>query len=198
MSQNDASDRAARAVFHGILLAALCVISYQLITHLLPRVFSVSHDDDLLGGMWAIAATIFVYRYSYEETIGAALSRMSATLLSFVLCFLYLLFLPPNVWGTATLIGVGAILMSWLKRPDDVITPGITTAVVMVVAAISPHHAWMQPILRVVDTLVGTAIGVVGALMTPKAALRTTFNDVAVLSKSKPFGPGTAENTRNA
>jgi multisubunit Na+/H+ antiporter MnhB subunit len=53
--------------------------------------------------------------------------------------------------------------MSLLGRPDEVITTGITTAVVMVVAAISPDHAWKQPILRVVDTIVGVAVGVAGA-----------------------------------
>jgi hypothetical protein len=28
----------------------------------------------------------------------------------------------------------------------------------MVVAAVSPIHAWQQPILRLIDTVVGTAI----------------------------------------
>jgi hypothetical protein len=192
MALNDKSDHAVRSVLHGILLAVLCVVSYQLITHLLARVLSVSRDDDLLGGMWAIAATVFVYRHSYEETIGAALSRISATLLSFALCFLYLLFLPSNVWGTAALIGIGAILMSWLKRKDDVITTGITTAVVMVVAAISPHHAWMQPVLRVIDTLAGTAVGVLGALVTPKAALRATVSDFPVRGRMPFQSPGSS------
>jgi uncharacterized membrane protein YgaE (UPF0421/DUF939 family) len=198
MPRNDSSEHAVRSAFHGILLAILCVISYQMITHLLARVFSVSHDDDLLGGMWAMVATVFVYRYSYQETIGAALSRISATLLSFVLCFLYLLFLPSNVWGTATLIGLGAILMSWLGRYDDVITTGITTTVVMVVAAMSPHHAWMQPILRVADTLIGTGVGVIGALVTPKAAHQAIVSGFPVLSTSKPFLRDVARNTRNA
>jgi uncharacterized membrane protein YccC len=110
-------------------------------------------DDDLLGGMWAVIATIFVYRYGYQQTIAAALSRMAATLVSFVLCLLYPLFLPFDVWGMASLIGIGAVLMVWLGRPDDVITTGITTAVVMEVAVISPEQAWKQPILRVVDKL---------------------------------------------
>jgi multisubunit Na+/H+ antiporter MnhB subunit len=72
----------------------------------------------------------------------------------------------------AALIGVGAIAMSLLGRPDDIITTGITTAVVMVVAAISPDHAWRQPILRVVDTIVGVAVGVVGAWISLKAGHR--------------------------
>jgi uncharacterized membrane protein YccC len=37
---------------------------------------------------------------------------------------------------------------------------GITTVVVMVVAADNPHDAWHQPLLRLMDTLIGIAIGV--------------------------------------
>jgi uncharacterized membrane protein YccC len=97
---------------------------------------------------------------------------MGATSLSFALCFLYILFLPFHVWGLAMLIGVGAVAMSLLRRPDDIITTGITTAVVMVVAAISPDHAWKQPILRVVDTIVGVAVGVAGAWISLKSRSR--------------------------
>jgi uncharacterized membrane protein YccC len=68
----------------------------------------------------------------------------------------------------AALIGVGAVAMSALGRPDDVITTGITTAVVMVVGAISPDHAWKEPILRMVDTIVGVAVGVAGAWISLK------------------------------
>jgi uncharacterized membrane protein YgaE (UPF0421/DUF939 family) len=156
------------AISHGFILSLSCVISFWLITRFLAHVFSVSRDDDLLGGMWAVAATVFVYRYAYEQTIAAALSRISATMLSFVLCFAYLSFSPFNVWGMAALIGIGATIMILIGRRDDVVTTGITTAVVMVVAAISPEHAWRQPILRVVDTLVGTGVGIVGALITSK------------------------------
>ena len=70
------------------------MISYWLITQMLARAVSVSRDDHLLGGMWAVVATIFVYRYSYDQTIAAAVSRMAANSLSFVLCLLYLLFFP--------------------------------------------------------------------------------------------------------
>jgi hypothetical protein len=159
----------ARHLFlEGLTVSILCVISYSLITHMLAHMFSVSRDDDLLGGMWAVVATIFVYRHSYQQSVRAALSRVAATSLSFILCFIYLLFFPFNVWGMATLIGIGAVAMSLLDRPEDVITTGITTAVVMVVAAISPDHEWKQPILRLLDTTVGVGVGVVGAWMSLK------------------------------
>ncbi|HTF67407.1 MAG TPA: FUSC family protein [Edaphobacter sp.] len=88
------------------------------------------------------------------------------------LCFIYLLFFPFHLWGLATLIGVGAVAMSLLGRPNDIITTGITTAVVMVVAAVSPNHAWKQPILRLVDTIVGVAVGVVGAWISLRSGQR--------------------------
>jgi hypothetical protein len=158
--------------FHGFTLSILCAISYSAITQILAQMFSISRDDDLLGGMWAVVATIFVYRYGYEQSAGAALPRMAATFLSFALCFVYLLFFPFHVWGMAAVIGSGAVAMALLGRPDDIITTGITTAVVMVVAAISPDHAWRQPILRVVDTLVGVTVGVVGAWISQLPLLR--------------------------
>src|SRR4029078_9074013 len=151
--------------FNGVMVFGLSGGSYWLITHLLPRVFSVSRDDDLLGGMWAVVATVFVFRNSCEQSVRAALLRMSATSLSFVLCFIYLLLFPFHFLGMAALVAIGAVGMSLLGRPDDITTTGITTTVVMVVAAMSPDHAWHQPILRMIDTVVGTAVGVLGGII---------------------------------
>jgi hypothetical protein len=157
------SPQTGEVVIRGVILAISCVISYWLITNILANTYSISRDDDLLGGMWAVAATIFVYRYSHAESVRAALSRMAATSVSFALCLVYLVIFPFHVWGMAALIGIGAIVVTAMGRPDDTITTGITIAVVMVVAALSPHDAWRQPILRLVDTAVGVAVGVAAA-----------------------------------
>jgi hypothetical protein len=140
----------------GLALAALA--SYELTTRILTSAIS-SRDDQLLGGMWSVVATVFVCRESYKETVGAALSRTAATLLSFILCLGYLLLWPFSSWGMAVLIAIGAAILIIIHRSGDVITTSITTAVVMVVAAISPEHAWRQPILRILDTLIGIAVG---------------------------------------
>jgi Fusaric acid resistance protein-like len=141
----------------GLGLAAL--VSYELATRILTSAIS-SRDDQLLGGMWAVAATVFVCRESYKESVSAALSRTAATSLSFILCLGYLLFLPFSSWGMAILIAIGAVILIMIDRPGDVITTSITTAVVMVVAGISLQHAWRQPILRLLDTLIGIAVGI--------------------------------------
>jgi hypothetical protein len=82
-----------------VVLAVACLITYSLSTHLLSRVYSAGQDDDLLGGMWAVIATIFVLRDSFGNSV----------------------------------------------------------------AADSPQHAWQQPILRLVDTIVGVAVGALAA-----------------------------------
>ncbi len=167
------SPQTAEVVIRGAILAISCAISYWLITHILANTYSISRDDDLLGGMWAVAATIFVYRYSHAESVRAALSRMAATSVSFALCLIYLLIFPFHVWGMAALIGIGAIVVTTMGRPDDTITTGITIAVVMVVAALSPHGAWRQPILRLIDTALGVAVGVAAAWLGTHAMLVT-------------------------
>ena len=47
--------RAAAA--DSVLLAVACLISYWLTTRALSLVYSVSKDDDALGGMWSVIAT---------------------------------------------------------------------------------------------------------------------------------------------
>ena len=159
-------------IVYALALAISCAISFWLTTHLLGHTSSVSRDDDLLGGMWAVAATVFVHRYSYEQSVHASLSRMAATSVSFVLCFVYLLIFPFHLWGLATLIGIGAVIVTLIGRPDDSVTTGITTTVIMVVAALSPHDAWREPILRMLDTLIGTAVGIAAALIGLKISQR--------------------------
>jgi hypothetical protein len=124
--------RTGETISHGVLLAVCCLLSYKIITVLLTVSRFVPRDDELLGGMWAVVATIFVFRYSCEESIRAALSRTSATLLSFALCLVYLLVFPFRVWGLVVLVAVGAIVLDLIGRSEDMITASITTAVVLV------------------------------------------------------------------
>lgn len=150
---------ARAAVAHSLALAIACYVSYWFTTRALTRVHSLSAADDLLGGMWAVIATVFVYRTTYQEDVAAALSRAAATGLSFALCLIYLLILPFSPVGLVVLIGVGTLILTVIGRSGDTVTAGITTAVVMVVAGLTPHDAWQQPILRIIDTAVGVSVG---------------------------------------
>jgi uncharacterized membrane protein YccC len=145
-------------IIHALEMSIACAISYWIITYGLAPF--VDRAADLLGGMWAAVATVFVFRDTRANSVSAGLSRLIATCVSFVLCLLYLLLFPFQPVGMAAVIGVGTVVMMVLGRREDIVTTGITTTVVMVVAAMSPHDVWQQPLLRVVDTVVGIAVGI--------------------------------------
>jgi uncharacterized membrane protein YccC len=145
-------------VAYALNMAIACLITYWIMTHTLSRF--VDESSDFLGGMWAVVATVFVFRETRLGSLSAGIARLIATCVSFALCLLYLLLFPFTPVGMAALIAIGTIVMASLGRRDDIVTVGITTAVVMVVAAMSPAGAWQQPLLRLVDTIVGIAVGV--------------------------------------
>jgi len=91
------------------------------------------------------------------------------------------LIFPFRPWGLAMLLAIGAIVLELVGRSEDIITADITTAVVLVVAGISPQHAWKQPVLRLLDTLVGIAVGIVGARIALKLARRIPTPSLADL-----------------
>ena len=144
--------------FYALDMALACLLSYSVITYILAPF--VDRPDALLGGMWATVATVFVFRDTRAGSWSAGISRLIATFVSFALCLAYLLVLPFHPVGLAALLGVGTVVMMYLGRRDDIVTTGITTAVVMVAAALSPRDAWHQPLLRLADTVVGVAVGV--------------------------------------
>jgi uncharacterized membrane protein YccC len=156
-------DRVRAGVVQGALLGLACYVSFLLATQLVSRVHSISATDDQVGGLWAVIATIFVCRGSYAKSFAAGVSRLAGTLVSFAICLVYLSFLPYHTWALALLIGVSALVMIILGRPDDAATAAITTAVLIALAKVTPQHAWQQPILRLADTVIGVVVGVAAA-----------------------------------
>ena len=145
-------------VAYSANMAIACLVAYWSITFFLS--WFVDQANNFLGGMWSVVAVVFVFRDTRAHALSSAMDRLLATCVSFALCFSYLLFLPFTPVGLAALLGIGTLVMSALNRRDDIVTAGITTTVVMVVAAISPQDAWQQPVLRLFDTTVWIAIGV--------------------------------------
>lgn len=158
------------AAVHGVVLGAACLVAYELTTHLLRGVHSVAHSDDAIGGLWAVIATVFVYRDTSSESVATAVSRVAATGASLIICLAYLLIAHSHPWAWALLIALGATLVAGLGRPDLVIMTAITIAVIMVVAELEPRNAWEQPIFRFIDTVIGVLVGVGAAGL----ALRAT------------------------
>src|SRR5260370_420650 len=119
------------------------------------------HVTDSIGGI-GVSAEMFLGAQppSKLSSDGIGIARLIATCVSFALCLLYLLLFPFTPVGMAALIAIGTVVIALLGRRDEIVTVGITTAVVMVVAAMSPVDAWQQPLLRLADTVVGVAVGV--------------------------------------
>src|SRR5260370_11355247 len=145
-------------VIYALNMAIACLITYWIMTHTLSRF--VDESSDFLGGMWAVVATVFVFRETRLGSLSAGIARLIATCVSFALCLLYLSLFPFTPVGMAALIAIGTLVMALLGRREDIVTAGIKTAVVMVVAAISPADAGQQTLLRLADTMVGIAVGV--------------------------------------
>jgi uncharacterized membrane protein YccC len=152
-----------QAVLSSALLAVASLVSYWLMADVLSGLHAGSRTQAIIGGLWAAVATIFVSKSSYEQSVTAAVSRVAGTVVSFVVCFVYLVFLPVHLWAFALLIGVSALVPTLAGRPADAPTAAITTAVLLAIAALDPHHAWLQPILRLADTVVGAIVGVAAA-----------------------------------
>src|ERR1700735_4139256 len=162
-----------RAVADGVVVGLSCLLTYWLATTILAHVYSPSAADDELGGLWAVIATVFVFRETYDKSVAAAVSRIGAPLVSFALCPVSLAFLPFHLWGLAVLTGLSGLVASLIGRPEDAITAAITTSVVLIVAEVSPHDAWQQPILRLADTVIGVAVGLAAAWLARRTAVRS-------------------------
>ncbi len=161
-----AQPRTARgAVMQSLTLALACLASYSLVRHASAQIHSLTRADDLVGSLWAVIATAFVFRMTDGESVTAAKTRAAATALSFALCFVYLLFLPFHAWGLAALVALGTLLLTLRGQSGDVGVAAITTGAVMVIAALGPHDPWKQPLIGAVDTAVGIGIGVTASLL---------------------------------
>ncbi|MFJ5268542.1 FUSC family protein [Streptomyces sp. NPDC088358] len=150
----------AKLLEYSVEVGLASLLSYWAATNIWSGAHQ-SYEDGQLGGMWAAISAIFVVRQCEGKTIAAAVARMSATLISFALCLVYLAFLAFHMWGLALLVGLSVLVPGLVGRPGDEATAAITTTVVMVVAGLSPHEAWKQPLLRLADTAIGVATGIV-------------------------------------
>src|SRR5262245_4896469 len=145
-------------VAYAIDMAIACLITYWVMIFLLPR--WVSWHSTSVGVLWAVISTVFVYKDTRIHSLSAGMSRLIATFAGFALCLIYLSLLPATTIGMGALITVGVLLMIISGRPDETGLTAITIAVIMIVAANNPPDAWLQPLLRLVDTVIGISIGV--------------------------------------
>jgi uncharacterized membrane protein YgaE (UPF0421/DUF939 family) len=145
-------------IAHAIDMAAAAAITYGLMTFVIPLL--VNRPVDPVGVLWAVISTVFVFKDTRARSLSAGLSRLTATFVSFALCLIYLALFPANPLALLVLVAIGTLVMMLLGRRDDIGLTAITTAVVVIVAASVSQDAWQQPILRLIDTIIGIVVGV--------------------------------------
>jgi uncharacterized membrane protein YccC len=146
-------------IAYAVDMALACLITYWLMSAVFSH-FSYGPSSQVVGRLWAIVATVYVFRETRVKSLSASIGRMIATGVSFVLCLVYLVLLPFTPLGLVVVLVGGTLVMMVLGRREEVGLAAVTTAVIMLVAAIDPHDAWRQPLLRLMDTLIGVAVGV--------------------------------------
>ena len=162
-------------VAYAIDMAIACLITYAVMAFLLPR---WGWPTTSVGELWAVISTVFVYKDSRAHSLTAGMARLIATFVSFALCMIYLWLLPATIIGMAVLISIVVLLMMFIGRQDEMGLTAITIAVIMIVAADKPQDAELQPILRLVDTVVGIAVGVACKWINSFVFYRITGQDV--------------------
>ncbi len=146
-------------ITYAVDMAIACLITYWVVAFLLPHV--AGKPSTPVGILWAVISTVFVYKDTRGHSLSAGISRMIATTISLALCMSYLLLFPITPFGMAALILIGTLVTIALGRREEIGLTAITTAVVMIVAASDSQNALQQPLLRLADTVIGIAIGVI-------------------------------------
>ena len=162
-------------VAYAVDMAIACLLTYAVMVFLLPR---WGWPTTSVGELWAVISTVFVYKDSRAHSLTAGMARLIATFVSFALCMIYLWLLPATIIGMAALIAIAVLLMMFIGRQDEMGLTAITIAVIMIVAADKPQEAELQPILRLVDTVVGIAVGVACKWINSFVFYRITGEDV--------------------
>jgi uncharacterized membrane protein YgaE (UPF0421/DUF939 family) len=162
-------------VAYALDMAVACLITYAVMAYLLPR---WGWPTTSVGELWAVISTVFVYKDSRAHSLTAGMARLIATFVSFALCLIYLWLLPATIIGMAVLIAIAVLLMMFIGRQDEMGLTAITIAVIMIVAADKPQEAELQPILRLVNTVVGITVGVACKWINSFVFYRITGQDV--------------------
>src|SRR5262249_4911252 len=145
-------------VAYAIDMAIACLVTYWVMIFLLPRL--VGWHSTSVGVLWAVISTVFVYKDTRTHSLYAGISRLIATFAGFALCLVYLSLLSALPIGMGVLIAFGVLLIFSMGVCAQTGLTAITIAIIMIIAANNPQEAWLQPLLRLVDTLIGISIGV--------------------------------------
>jgi len=116
------------AVVHAVSLAVAVLVAWYIATGITSHMSFLPGSSVLLGGMWTVCATTFVYREKFTASRTNAWSRVVATAVSFVLTMGYFALFAFTPWGMAVVLGLGALIVDFIGEPGDSVTASIISA----------------------------------------------------------------------
>src|ERR1700746_2824483 len=113
-------------IAYAVDMAIACLITYWVVASFLPNLAGRSSTS--VGILWAVISTVFVYKDTRSHSLSAGIARLIATIISLILCLIYLLLFPITSFGMAVLLFVGTLVTILLGRRGEIGLTGITTA----------------------------------------------------------------------
>ncbi len=119
-----------------------------------------------IGGLWSALSAIVVTQVSRQEARSSASLRVLGSAIGAITSAFYLSFLPFHPLGMALAIFATGVICTALNLPSHGRLAAITVIVVMVTASLDPAlNPLLNALLRFVESCIGTAVALLGVLL---------------------------------
>jgi len=148
-------DIVSRAIEGGIV-ASLAFLIGQHLTH------AVEGPGAIIGAIWSAIAGLVVLQTGRKDILRFSALQAVGTFLGALISGLYLVALPPSVWGLAMCTFLTAVACYAVRIPDQARLASAAAVVVMGVSILSKRSSpLVNAELRFIESVIGLALAVV-------------------------------------
>lgn len=145
----------SRAVEGGII-GPLAFLSGEHLTQ------AVEGPGAIIGAIWAAIAGLVVLQTGRKDILSFSALQAVGTFLGALISGLYLLALPPNIWGLALCTFLTAVACYTVRIPDQARLASATAVVIMGVSILSKRNSpLVNAELRFIESVIGLTLAVV-------------------------------------
>lgn len=148
------ADVVIRAIEGGIVGSAAFLIGQHLVRH-------VEGPGAIIGAVWSAIAGLVVLQTGRADILRFSGLQAVGTFIGALISGLYLLVLPPSVWGLALCTFLTSIACYSMRISDQARLASAAAVVIMGVSILSRVHSpLINAELRFVESLIGLALAV--------------------------------------
>lgn len=148
-------DIVARAIEGGIV-GSLAFLTGRHLTQ------AVEGPGAIIGAIWSAIAGLVVLQTGRKEILRFSALQAVGTFLGALISGLYLLVLPPSVWGLALCTFLTAVACYVVRIPDQARLASAAAVVIMGVSILSKRNApLVNAELRFVESVIGLTLAVI-------------------------------------